>query len=330
MPGCAVTEELTGTDLAARSQRSAKYRLLGLLRLSKIFVYQHYYGWALAWLLAGSVAIHRAGTTAAMLLFLLGSIGIVTCACSADDIAGYRNGSDAINYQAGERRRKIYKKPLLSGAVTEREALVFATCAGAVAVIAGAAAFWALGWQAPAAAYGIYIAGGAFSVQYSSGLRLSYHRGGAETLLCLATASGLLAPYLAIARGWSLPAVIAALLLGLWLVMVSSYSNVNDVVGDGKVGRRTFAVTTPPAVFKTIMVLLFLASVSLSCLLALGTTWPWWTLLALVPAASLHASQLFVGPAREQWLKARQLGLLAYDLGFVGLSIPALFMLLTR
>jgi 4-hydroxybenzoate polyprenyltransferase len=325
-----VTQELTSTDLGAGQRRSAKSRFGGLLRLSKIFVYQHYYGWVLAWLLASAGAAHRHGMTAAMIFFLMGSIGIVTCACSADDIAGFRNGSDAINYQAGERRRKIHKKPLLSGAVTQNEALVFAVCAGAVAVGAGAAAFWALNWRAPVAAYVIYVAGGAFSVQYSAGLRLSYHRGGAETLLCLATASGLLAPYLAVAHDWSSPAVIAAMLLGLWLVMVSSYSNVNDMKGDGKVGRKTLAVTTGPGFFKAIMVLIFLTSVGLICLLALGTNWPHWTLLAMLPAALLNATQLYVGPVREQWLKARQLGLLAYDMGFIGLCVPVAFMLITK
>jgi 1,4-dihydroxy-2-naphthoate octaprenyltransferase len=214
--------------------------------------------------------------------------------------------------------------------VTEREAIAFAACAGAVAVLAGAAAFWALDWQAPVAAYLLYALGGFFSVQYSTGLRLSYHRGGAEALLCLSTAAGLLAPYLAVARDWSVAPVIVALLLGLWLVMVSSYSNVNDAQGDGKVGRKTFAVTTGPAVFKTIMILLFLVSVSLLCALALATSWPWWTLLTMLPATALHACQLRVGVVREQWLKARQMGLLAYDLGFAGLFGPALYMLIAH
>jgi 1,4-dihydroxy-2-naphthoate octaprenyltransferase len=325
-----VTQQMTTVSVGARRPRSARGRLAGLLWLSKIFVYQHYYGWALAWLLAGLAPAGPPGSTGAMLLFLVGSIGIVSCTCAADDIVGFRNGSDAVNYQAGERRRKIYKKPLLSGAVTPREALAFAACAGAAAVIAGAAAFWVLGWHAPAAAYVFYAAGAAFSVQYSAGLRVSYHRGGAEALLCLATASGLLAPYLAVAHDWSLAAVIAAALLGLWLVMVSSYSNVNDAQGDSMAGRRTIAVTSGPVVFKTVMVLLFLASVTLTCVLALATAWPRWTLLTMLPAAVLHARQLWAGPVKEQWLKARQIGLLAYDLGFAGLAAPVVFMLLTK
>ncbi len=311
--------------MRSRPRRSVAW---GLLRLSKLFVYQHYFGWALAWLALTPAALHRHGATASMCLFLLGSMGIVTCACSADDIAGFRNGSDAVNYRASERRRNIQAKPLLSGAIAEREAVAFAACAAVVAAAAGMAAFWALSWQAPLAAYVIYVAGAVFSVQYSAGLRFSYHRGGAETLLCLATASGLLAPYLAVERHVSAPAVIQALLLGLWLVMVSSYSNVNDAEGDAAVGRRTLAVTTGPGTFKAMMVVFFLASAGLVCGLALGTRWPWWTLLTMLPATALHATQLYVGPVRGQWLRARKRGLRAYDLGFLGIGIPTLFVLL--
>lgn len=322
-----MTEQLTTAWQTTGRGRSLNSRLLGLLRLSKVFVYQHYYGWALAWVLALAVSGRPRGTTAAMLLFLVGSVAIVACACACDDIVGFRNGSDAINYQAGERLRKIHKKPLLSGAVTELEAIVFAAGAGVVAVAAGAAAFWVLNWHSPAAAYAFYAGGAVFSVQYSAGLKVSYHRGGAETLLCLATASGLLAPYLAVARRWSWPVFAVAILLGLWLVMVSSYSNVNDQKGDSMAGRKTFATTTGPAVFKTIMVLLFLASTGLICAVALATGWPRWMLLTLAPAVSLHACQLYLGLVKERWLTARRIGLLAYDLGFIGLLIPALVML---
>ncbi|MGH1551962.1 hypothetical protein ACRAWF_06805 [Streptomyces sp. L7] len=92
---------------------------------------QHYFGLFLAWLLLDRATLERPGTTPAMLLFLLGSAAIVACACAADDVAGYRNGSDAINYQEGETLRDIRKKPLLSGAVTERQAIGFAVSAGA-------------------------------------------------------------------------------------------------------------------------------------------------------------------------------------------------------
>jgi 1,4-dihydroxy-2-naphthoate octaprenyltransferase len=325
-----MAQGLTTANREVRARRQTRTVLYGLFRLSKVMVYQHYYGWALAWLLLSSQALRRPGTTAAMLMFLLGSIAIVSCACTVDDIVGFRNGSDAENYQAGERARKIQSKPLLSGAITEREAVAFWFGSAAVAVLAGLAAFWLLRWHAPVAAYIFYAVGAILSVQYSAGLRFSYHRLGAETLLCLATASGLLAPYLAAGGRWSAPAVIEALLVGLWLVMVSSYSNVNDIAGDRGVGRKTLAVTASPKTFKAAMVLLVFVSAGLTCALAFATSWPWWTLLTMLPAISFHAWQLYLGPVREQWLRARRIGLHAYDLGFLGIGIPTLYMLLTQ
>ncbi|SDZ46698.1 1,4-dihydroxy-2-naphthoate octaprenyltransferase [Amycolatopsis xylanica] len=322
---------MTGILAGARSAgtRSVREVLGGLFWLSKIAVYQHYFGWALAWLALSPSASARPGVTAAMLLFLVGSIAIVACACSADDLVGFRNGSDATNYQAGERQRNIKRKPLLSGALAEREVVMFVVASGALAVVAGIAAFWALDWQAPLEAYVGYFVGFAASVQYSAGLRLSYHSGGSETLLCLSTASGLLAPYLAVERSWSPQAVFMGLLLGFWLVMVSSYSNVNDAEGDRQAGRRTLATVGSPATVRAVMVALVLVSIGLVVALAAGTGWPWWTLLTMVPATALHVAQLYVGPVRGQYLRARRLGLYAYDLGFLGIGIPTLFVFLT-
>ncbi|WP_329032766.1 UbiA family prenyltransferase [Streptomyces sp. NBC_01725] len=311
----------------AASKTSRTIVLRGLLRLSKIRVFQHYFGLALAWLLLSPEALQRPGATTAMLLFLLGSVAIVACACASDDIAGFRNGSDLMNYQSDEQLRDIRAKPLLTGTVTERQALTFAVGSGFVAVLAGAAAFWVLDWDAPFSAYALYLLGFAFSVQYSVGLKVSYRRGGGETLLCFSTAAGLLAPFLAVNRDWTWPAVAQALLLGLWLVMVSSYSNVNDVAGDRMAGRRTLAVTTGRTVQNAAMASFFLLSAGLLTALAMTGGWPGWLLLTALPATALHAAQLYHGPVRGQWLRARKLGLIAYNLGFAGIAVPTFFAL---
>lgn len=311
----------------AASESSRRTVLHGLLRLSKIRVFQHYFGLVLAWLLLSPEALRRPGATTAMFLFLLGSIAIVACACASDDIAGFRNGSDLMNYRSDEQLRDIRAKPLLTGAVSERQALVFAAGSGLVALMAGTAAFWALGWDSPASAYALYLLGFVLSVQYSVGLKVSYRRGGGETLLCLSTAAGLLAPFLAVNRDWTWPAVAQALLLGIWLVMVSSYSNVNDAAGDRMAGRRTLAVTTGRVVQNAAMTTFFLLSAGLLSALAFTDGWPWWLLLAALPATALHAAQLYRGPVRRQWLRARKLGLIAYNLGFVGIAVPTFFAL---
>ncbi|MFI6081604.1 UbiA family prenyltransferase [Streptomyces sp. NPDC051217] len=311
----------------AASGVSSRTVIRGLLRLSKIRVFQHYFGLVLAWLLLSPDALGRPGATTAMFLFLLGSVAIVACACASDDIAGFRNGSDLLNYRSDEQLRDIRAKPLLTGTVTERQALVFAAGSGVVAVLAGTAAFWVLGWDSPFSAYVLYLLGFVFSVQYSVGLKVSYRRGGGETLLCLSTAAGLLAPFLAVNREWTWPAVAQALLLGVWLVMVSSYSNVNDVAGDRMAGRRTLAVTTGRAVQNAAMTAFFLLSAGLLTALAFTDGWPSWLLLTALPATVLHAAQLYQGPVMRRWLRARKLGLIAYNLGFVGIAVPTFFAL---
>ncbi|MEO3842444.1 UbiA family prenyltransferase [Streptomyces sp. B22F1] len=307
--------------------RSTGELLRGLFRLSKLFVYQHYYGWGMAWLLVTPQARERPGTTLAMLLFLVGTMGVVTCTCSLDDLVGFRNGSDARNYNSGETKRNFSMKPLLSGRVTEREAVGFVSAAATVAILAGLGAFWALDWQAPLESYVLY---GVMlcCIQYSGGMRLSYYPGGGEAALFLGTMSGLLAPFTAAQHEWSADAVLVAALLGLWLVMVSSYSNVNDVEGDRSVNRRTLAATAPKQVYKSAMVAFFVLSAGSTCLLAATERWPWWTLLTLLPALGLHLRQLREGPLREEWLTARRLGLYAFDLGFVGLLVPTLLVVL--
>lgn len=311
----------------AASGASSRTVFRGLLRLSKVRVFQHYFGLVLAWLLLSPEALARPGATAAMFLFLLGSVAIVACACASDDIAGFRDGSDLMNYRSDEKLRDIRAKPLLTGTVTERQALVFAAGSGVVALLAGTAAFWVLGWDSPLSSYVLYLLGFVFSVQYSVGLKVSYRRGGGETLLCLATAAGLLAPFLAVNREWTWPAVAQALLLGIWLVMVSSYSNVNDVAGDRMAGRRTLAVTTGGALQSAAMTVFFLISAGLLTALAFTDGWPSWLLLAAFPATVLHAAQLYQGPVRRRWLRARKLGLIAYNLGFVGIAVPTFFAL---
>ncbi|MEU7214268.1 UbiA family prenyltransferase [Nocardia iowensis] len=313
----------------ASGGHSVRETVLGFVRLSKVAVFQHYFGLALAWLLLSSSARDRPGATLAMIAFLIGSIGIVAATCALDDIVGFRNGSDAINYQHGETKRDIRRKPLLSGVISESQAIVFVVAAIAVAVLAGLAAFWALDWHAPLAAYVLYSAGLILSLQYSAGLRVSYYQGGGELLLFAATACGLYAPFLAVAQEWTSAAVLQGVLLGLWMVMVSSYSNVNDITGDRRVGRKTMATVASHATIATTMVLLVIGSVAATVWLVAGTEFPWWTLLTMLPATALHVSQLYVGPLRRQWLQARRLGMIAYNLGFLGIGIPTFYLFVT-
>lgn len=316
-----MADAMTSPDRVRHGRRRASRVLVGFFWLSKISVYQHYYGLVLAWLMIPAAAVHRPGVTAAMLLFLLSQVGVVTCTCAADDLTGYRNGSDAANYTPGDLGRDYRSKPLLSGALTERDAVMFRTISGTVALGAGLGAFTVLGWHVPVASVLIFI-GTLVTTQYSAGLRISYVPAGAEAMLGLATAAGMLYPYLAVARQWSAEAVIVSFLLGLWLVMVSTYSNVKDAAGDAAVGRRTLA-TMGPAVYQSAMIVFYVVYVGLTFALALATSWPWWTLLTMLPVTAMRTVQLYEGPLRHHWLLARKIGFLSYDVGFLGLLIPA-------
>jgi 1,4-dihydroxy-2-naphthoate polyprenyltransferase len=316
-----MTDAITSPERVQPVPRSTRSVLTGFARLSKLNVYQHYFGLALAWLMLPSWALHRPGATAALLLFLVSQVGVVACTCAADDLTGYRNGSDAANYRPGDLGRNYRTKPLLTGVLTERDVVAFVAVSGTVAVVAGLAGFTVLGWHVPPAAVAIFVCALA-TTQYSAGLRVSYVPAGTEILLCLATAAGLLYPYLALARQLSAEAIIVSFILGLWLVMVSTYSNVKDAAGDAAVGRRTLA-TMGSAVFKPAMVVFYLCYLGLTFALALATSWPWWALLTLLPVTTMRTIQLYEGPIRNHWLAARKIGFLSYDVGFLGLLIPA-------
>jgi 1,4-dihydroxy-2-naphthoate octaprenyltransferase len=315
-----MADATTSPERVADTHRSPGSVLVGLARLAKLNVYQHYFGLVLAWLMVPAAALHRPGVTAAMLLFLLSQVGVVACTCAADDLTGYRNGSDAANYKPGDFGRNYRTKPLLTGALTERQVVAFVVASAAVALGAGLGGYTVLGWHVPVASVLIFFAA-LLTTQYSAGMRISYVPAGTEILLCLMTAAGLLYPYLAVARQVSAPAVLVSFILGLWLVMVSTYSNVKDAAGDAAVGRRTLA-TMGPAVYKSAMAVFYLVYLGLTFALALATSWPWWTLLTMLPVTAMRTMQLYQGPVRGSWLVARKIGFLSYDVGFLGLLIP--------
>jgi 1,4-dihydroxy-2-naphthoate polyprenyltransferase len=298
--------------------------VVGLARISKVSVYLHFFPWTLAALLLSPAALARPGAIAALALFLLSSAGIVAATATIDDIIGLRNGSDAANYIRPGFRRDIRRKPLLSGALTERQAIVFAVVAEAFALVTGAAAFAVLDWDVPVSAVVIFVACAVLGPQYSGGLRFSYHLGGSEFLLGVGTVGGFLFPYLAVEGRWTTAGVLQGVLMGLWLVMLVSCSNVGDRDGDASVGRRTLPVAAPMWVVKGALVAYLVVSVATIAGLAASPVMPWWTALALLPATALHGAQLYLAIARDRWRTARIAAFVAYDLGFLGLAVANL------
>src|SRR5260221_13333077 len=129
-----MADAITSPERVQSAHRSTRSILIGFARLGKLNVYQHYYGLVLAWLMVPAAMLNQPGTTVAMLLFLLSQVGVVACTCAADDLTGYRNGSDAANYRPGDLGRNYRTKPLLTGALTERDAAAFGAVQGPAAV----------------------------------------------------------------------------------------------------------------------------------------------------------------------------------------------------
>ncbi|MEW2443725.1 UbiA family prenyltransferase [Micromonospora marina] len=307
------------SDLSVSGRVRSPWQVVaGLARISKISVYLHFFPWALAVLSLSPAALERPGAIPAMVLFLLASAGLVAATATVDDIVGYRNGSDAANYTRPGFRRDIRRKPLLSGAVTTRQAVVFAVLAEAFAVATGIAGFAVLHWDVPLSAVVVFALVAVLGPQYSGGLRFSYHLGGAELLLGVGTLGGLLFPYLAVEGRWTWHAVLQGALMGLWLVMLVSCSNVGDRDGDARVGRRTLPVVAAMSTVKLALVAYLISSVLVIGTFALVTTEPWWVTAALAPATALHVAQIRFA-VHDRWQNARVAAFVAYDLGFVGL-----------
>src|SRR2546423_8581449 len=136
----------SGASGVAKAPVGAK--VMAFLRLGKARIYHHAYGWLLAVLLLRLDGLVTKQMAAAIALLLLMVEATQFAGGAWDDIGGYRDGSDARNY-AGRPRRTVAKKPLLTGALTEREAVVFGVVCWLVGVSATLAAASTLDGRAP-------------------------------------------------------------------------------------------------------------------------------------------------------------------------------------
>jgi 1,4-dihydroxy-2-naphthoate octaprenyltransferase len=251
---------------------------------------------------------------------LAGLFALQYATAGADDIGGYRDGSDAINYR-GRPAFTVAKKPLLTGALTEREAIVFVATCFAVGVASAPLAFWLLDGDVPVGALVVFAVAVASCLHYSTGLRISYRPLGLETQVFLTTGVLVLLPYWAVAGRLSKTGVLVSAVFGVWFLLVVAHGNASDRRGDADVGRRTLAVLLPASAFRLVLVTLFLTS--LAILVAIFTTTGLRPLLfaAVVPLVAVHATQMYAGAVRQDWRRARFLGLVSLDVGCIGLAV---------
>jgi 1,4-dihydroxy-2-naphthoate octaprenyltransferase len=298
-------------------------KIVSYLRLGKARIYHHVHGWVLASLLLWLDGQVNGRTAVAMALTLVMLLAIQWSAAASDDLGGYRDGCDAQNY-AGRPYRTVVKKPLITGALTEREAVRFAVVVWLVGVAAGLAAAYTVGWKTPLVAIALLLFAQVCAVQYSMGIKLSYRPLGLEFVILYTIGCTALMPYWFVAASLNREILITSALMGLWFLLVVSYGNASDREGDAAVGRRTLAVLLPPAWFKAALHLFVVCSMALLTLLFTVTRFEPALSVCAIPVVALHLAQLYYGAYREELRKARFMGLLSLDAGFIGLAVAFL------
>lgn len=298
-------------------------KLVAYARLGKIAVYQHAYLLLLVALLLHRESVDVPRVPLALVLILVTMFAIKFASCAADDIMGYRDGSDAKNYLSGG-HLPVQNKPLLTGALDESEATRFATGSAIVAVFAALGAVFAVGGHVPWQVVVGYLVTFAVVVQYSWGVRFSYRPGGAEFVMFIANAAEVVLPYWLIAQYVGTDALLVAALAGTQMLLVTCYANFGDRQGDAESGKRTLAVAIPPREYKGLLIVLGVAGIVLAIMpFVFGTLRPV-MVICMVPLIAMRVVQMYKGVVQGDSLSATRIGFRAIDVGSIGLALAIL------
>lgn len=289
---------------------TARHRLAAYARLAKLDIYDYYLSLPLVWALLPAAHRWEPRVGALLALTLLAQIAIAAAMVGFDDITGFRDGSDAANYGGDAARRRLIRKPLVAGTLTEAQALRFSWTAAAAGM-----ALWALVVAAAPYRPVWAVAGAAVcavaAVQYSWGLKLSYH-GFQEIFLIGLGVGWVLVPYGLLTGRADAAAIASAVLFGAGPMLFGLYSNTVDVEGDRRAGRITVA-TLVSARGNAVFIVTMAAAM---CLLIVGApvagALPWWFAVALLPALAMHAAHPVIAFGRGDVLRARHLAIRAH------------------
>ena len=313
--------QLAAPLLAERGQVAS--RVSAYLRLGKVQVWQHWYGVAVAWSLLPHTLVMASRTLLTLLLMLVAIIGVMAATAAFDDVTGYRDGTDERNYRQSTPVRSVRRKPLLTGELTEAEAIRFGRAAALLAMVATVASYLAGGVSSPWPLVAFVVVA-LLAMQYSAGLRISYI-GGGEALLVLTTAASVAVPYAYVAGSVSSRVLVEGLLLGAFLLQISAFSNTADARNDRLAGRRTVATQLSRS-----HNLLFTAAVFVFTSVGILAGWrahvlPAWLPQLMVPVWAVNLIQLRLGLVEGRLLMARRIGFRAFDLGFVAMLLANVF-----
>lgn len=315
--------DLVPTGAAATPDVQRHGRLWAYSKLAKLAFFDYYLSALVVWtLLPGELRVDWRALLV-LVLCTVGWLGTVAATVAFDDVTGYRDGSDARNYDPEqEALRDRGRKPLLDGHLSVAAAVRFGWIAVGVAVAALAAAVLTAPHR-PLWAVVLVPVVLLLGANYSYGLKLSY-RGFQELVILTTTGLTIAIPYgLATGRQTGLVWLLT-FLFGLWSLMVSVYSNLNDVAGDRAAGRRSLAVRAPRRVYRGVIAALTATEAGAIVLaLALGAV-RWWYPLFLLPVLAVRARQVQVGLVRDNPLAARKLGVQAHRLGVLVVLVATL------
>lgn len=288
-------------------------------RLAKLDIFDYYVGLLVVWSLLPTGARLDGRVLVTLTLFLLSEVCTVAATVAFDDVTGYRDGSDAVNYGPDAPARRLARKPLLTGELDVSEAVRFGYAALVAAALLAAAAV-AVAPYRPMWAFVVTAVCLVASVQWSWGAKLSHH-GFDEAILAGVGVGWLLAPYGLVAGGAPGFVAVQAVVFGLGPLLFGVYSNTNDVAGDASVGRRTAATMLSPRGNA-----LFIAGVSVAQIVVivgapLTGLAPWWFPFAMLPVVALRARQLDVGLRRHDILTARKIGITTHRVAVIVLVV---------
>lgn len=312
----------TRTPVAAPSSRSATRAATALAyaRLAKLDVFDYYLSLGVVWAMLPPAERLRPRTLVFLGLFLGGQIALCAALCAFDDVTGYRDGSDPANYGPDRPARRLRRKPLVAGTLSQRQAIGFGWAMTAAHTAVWAAALAVAPHRTTWALVAVVVCT-VLGFQYSWGLTLSYH--GMQELFVLALGwAYLLPPYGLLTGRATGAALVQTALFALGPLLFGVYSNTNDIEGDRAVNRPTAANLLSPRGNRRFIAALSLAEAALVLAAPLLGFAPGWFPLLLAPLLAMRLRQFAVGMLNGRILEARRLGIHAHRVG-AGLLVAA-------
>jgi 1,4-dihydroxy-2-naphthoate octaprenyltransferase len=312
----AMAATMSGARLARPGRGSLRERLVAYYDLAKLEIFDIYLTVPLLWSLLTPEQAHGRHLVV-LALVLTCELGLVTAACALDDVSGIRDEIDLVNYDDGNTLRKRRRKPLLDQRLTEAEAVRYGYGAAAVGVASAVAAYAVVDFKPswfPIAMLVVAVC----VVGYSWGPKLSYVGGQDLVIIGGLTAAMCLAFSLAAGHvTWA--AACEGGLLGLWLMQMTAFGNVNDREGDRIAGRATMAVRLGADGCRTYLLGLYALGWALLVATVAAGVLPWWALLMQLPALGAQSIAVRRGVLGDEPLVGRRVGLWVYRLGWLGL-----------